>query len=199
MFHSDFDVNPWWQVALPVDAIVRTVLIVPSDHYIPETRSIFKLTIGNSASPTSNPVCVDFNLASGAYECPSAMTGLYLGIFRIITKEFLQINEIMAWSEYLISHTHFLSNLLYPQNVASTLGLKPRLYFNYGADSTNNAYANAHATAGWSNYTITLPGQIIIETVVVIPSYLATNNLEIVVTQSDSMVTYSKLLAEVPL
>lgn len=126
------------------------------------------------------------------------MTGLYLGIFRIITNEFLHINEIMAWSEYLISHTRFLSSILYPQNVASTLGLKPRLYFNFGADSTNNAHANAHATAGWSNYTITLHSQIIIETVVVIPSYLATNNLEIVVTQSDAALTYSKLLAEVP-
>lgn len=55
---------------------------MPSDHCCEITRNVFKLSIGNQTSPSSNPICVDFNIASGVYECPSAMTGLYLGIFR---------------------------------------------------------------------------------------------------------------------
>ncbi len=35
-----------------------------------------------------------------------------------------------------------------------------------------------------------------IETAVVIPSYLATNNLEIVATQFDGVITYSRLLTD---
>jgi hypothetical protein len=100
----------------------------------------------------------------------------------------------MAWSEYLIPDTRFFSSILYPQNIATTLGLKPKLYFRNGVDSSTNAFADAHATAGHSNYTITFPSQIVVETAVVIPSFLATNNLEIVATQLDGVVTYSKLL-----
>jgi len=81
----------------------------------------------------------------------------------------------MAWSEYLIPQARFFSSILYPQNVASTLGLKPRLFYRIGANSTNTAFADNSTTAGWSNYSITLPGQIIIETAVVIPSYLSNN------------------------
>jgi hypothetical protein len=36
----------------------------------------------------------------------------------------------------------------------------------------------------------------VVETAVVIPSYLATNKLEIVATQYDGVVTYSKLLTD---
>jgi len=56
--------------------------------------------------------------------------------------------------------------------------------------SFNNAHANVHLTAGWSNFTITLPGQVIVETAVVIPSYQSSNNLEIVAFAADWTVTY---------
>ena len=86
----------------------------------------------------------------------------------------------MAWSEYLLPQARFISSIIYPQNVASTLGLKPRLYINNFFDETTNAFADPSPTAGWSNYTITLPVQIMIETAVVIPSRGATEKLEIV-------------------
>jgi hypothetical protein len=76
--------------------------------------------------------------------------------------------EVMAWSEYLIQQNCF-SSILYPQAVTSTKGLLPPLMFHLGT-SSNNAFADAHATAGWSNFTITLRGQIVVETAVVIPN-----------------------------
>ncbi len=74
LFHTNSGFE-WWQVSFPNDTIVRTVFIMPVEHCCEITRNVFKLSIGNQAPPSSNPVCVDFNLASGVYECPSAMTG----------------------------------------------------------------------------------------------------------------------------
>ena len=75
-------------VDLTAATTVRTVLIIPSDHWSSGTRNVFRLTIGNSNIPSANPICVDFNVDSGAYTCPSAMTGQYLGIYRT-TSEYL--------------------------------------------------------------------------------------------------------------
>ncbi len=72
----------WWQIIFPTETTVRTVLIIPSDEYDPLSRNAFKLTVGNLTPPSNNPVCVDFFLRSGAYECPYAMTGRYLGVYR---------------------------------------------------------------------------------------------------------------------
>ena len=94
--------------------------------------------------------------------------------------------------------SRFISSTLYPQNFASTLGLKPRLFINYGLSDTNNAYAGTSPTAGWSNYTISLPGQIMIETVVVIHSHGATDKLEIIGFEQDSVISYSKMMANTP-
>jgi hypothetical protein len=63
-------------VDLAAATTVRTVLIIPSDHDgLNSARNVFKLTIGNSPTPSANDICVDFNFESGAYMCPSAMTG----------------------------------------------------------------------------------------------------------------------------
>ena len=84
MYHSKNPELAWWKITFTTDTTVRTVLIIPSDHSGLTTRKVFKLTIGDSPTPSANPICVDFSVASGAYECPSAMIGRYLGIYRII-------------------------------------------------------------------------------------------------------------------
>ena len=81
MWHSRCELA-WWKVDLTATTTVRTVLIIPSDHCCSSTRNVFKLSIGDSTTPSANPVCVDFNVDSGAYECPNAMAGRYLGIYR---------------------------------------------------------------------------------------------------------------------
>lgn len=80
---------PWWRITFLADTTVRTVVIIPSDHFSPPTRNIFRLTIGFSPTPSDNPICVYFNVASGAYECPSAIIGRYLGIYRTLGLDIL--------------------------------------------------------------------------------------------------------------
>ncbi len=62
----------------------------------------------------------------------------------------------MAWSEHLI-HQNSFSGILMPGTVSNKNALEPPLKFYSGTDGTNSN-APVHATAGWSNYTITLPG-----------------------------------------
>lgn len=82
MFHSpEYLGTKWWMVDLTTATTVRSVLIIPSDHALSSVRNVFTLTIGNSSEPMSNDVCVDFKVKSGAYMCPSAMTGIYLGVY----------------------------------------------------------------------------------------------------------------------
>jgi hypothetical protein len=80
MFHSLVELG-WWQITFPQETTVRTVFIVPSEHCCPE-RNVFKLSVGNSLTASDNPVCVDYNMAPGVYECPSAMVGRYFSIYR---------------------------------------------------------------------------------------------------------------------
>ncbi len=69
MYHSNYELA-WWMITFPTDTTVRTVLIIPSDYYAVSTRNVFRLSIGNLTPPSNNPICVDFNTMSGAYQCP---------------------------------------------------------------------------------------------------------------------------------
>jgi len=80
MVHSDYE-SGWWEATFSQQTTVRSVLVIGRDNCCPE-RNVFQISIGNLRPPSQNPVCVSFNVESGAYQCPNAMTGLCLGIFR---------------------------------------------------------------------------------------------------------------------